>query len=134
MKVLVATKATQGQRKNDFGNAEEGELVGFGSECDDEAVDGRCGCRRAMVGLGSRKATTTFMVVERPDLDLEGLITAVHQSLIAGGWTTAGDPEGLAWAKDDAKQLADLATYFPLGSILEKRGKNLQTRKVVVPA
>ena len=40
MRFLVATKETQGQRKNDFSHAREGELVKFGFECDGEEVDG----------------------------------------------------------------------------------------------
>ncbi|OGV70911.1 MAG: hypothetical protein A2283_22065 [Lentisphaerae bacterium RIFOXYA12_FULL_48_11] len=62
MKVLVATRRTQGRRDNDFNFCEEGELLIYGSECDAEAVDGHCGCRRALVGMTSGKATTTFLV------------------------------------------------------------------------
>ena len=64
MKILVATKEGQGQRKNDFCWAEEGEVVKFPSECDRETVDGRCGCRRSMSGANSLKGTKTMKVVE----------------------------------------------------------------------
>ena len=65
MKVLVGTKDTQGKRKNDFSFTDEGELVTFGTECDREAVDGHCGCKRSLVGMKTRKGTTTFKVVEK---------------------------------------------------------------------
>jgi len=67
MKVLVATEETQGHRKTDFCWTEEGELVFFGSECTRETIDGECGCRRSLCGLRTRKATTTFRVVEREE-------------------------------------------------------------------
>ena len=57
MKMLVATKETQGKRRNDFCWATEGELVRFAFQCDGEAVDGRCGCRRSFCGLDSHKAS-----------------------------------------------------------------------------
>ena len=59
-KVLTATAATQGMRKNDFSHTEEGELVTYGLECDCEQVDGVCGCKRSLVGRSTHKATTTF--------------------------------------------------------------------------
>ena len=66
MKILVATKETQGFRDSDFSWAREGELVRFDSECDRDKnrIDGGCGCRRSMVGLETGRATTTFKVVE----------------------------------------------------------------------
>ncbi len=128
MKVLVATSETRGQRKNDFGHATDGEIVTFGSECDGEPVDGSCGCRRAMVGVESRKATTTFKVVEMPDLTLEGLAEKVHDSLKAGGWSADDEPGRRSWAADDARELARLAGFFEVGTVVEKRGKKFQAR------
>ena len=40
MKILVATKETQGNRKNDFCFCDEEEIVKAGMECDGESVDG----------------------------------------------------------------------------------------------
>src|SRR3990172_8245236 len=72
VKVLVATAETQGERSNDFCHTVEGELVTWPAlECSGESVDGGCGCRRALCGVGSLKATTTAKVVERT-CDLAG--------------------------------------------------------------
>ena len=128
MKVLVATSETRGHRKNDFGHATDGEIVTFGSECDGEAIDGTCGCRRAMVGVVSRKATTTFKGVEMPDLTLEALADKIHDSLKAGGWSANDEPGRRSWAADDARELARLAGFFTVGAVIEKRGKKFQVR------
>jgi len=128
MKVLVATSETRGQRKNDFGHATDGEIVTFGSECDGEPVDGVCGCRRAMIGVDSRKATTTFKVVEMPSLTLEGLAEKIHDSLKTGGWSADDEPGRRKWAAEDASELARMADFFTVGAVLEKRGKKFQTR------
>lgn len=132
MKVLVATSKTQGQRENDFHFANEGEVVIFGSECDREAVDGKCGCRRSMVGCESRKATTTFLVVERP-IDQAGLETTVRMSLTEGGWVGKewSDPAADAeWVREDAAELARVAAHFATGTVLEKRGTTFKERRV----
>lgn len=94
MKVLVATSRGQGRRRGDFCWTVEGELVRLPlalCDCPD------CGCDRAMAGLASSKATTTFTVAERDDLDAatyrelvrdalrrDGLIDAIGD----GGWVT----------------------------------------------
>ncbi len=129
MKVLVATKETQGWRKNDFSWADEGELVKQGSECDGEAVDGACGCRRAMVGVKTGKATTTMKVVEM-DITREAFTETIRQSQKAGGWYDEKDVEGAeVWVKEIADEMIRLAEYFKLGSIVEKRGAKFQTRE-----
>lgn len=131
MKVLVATKLTQGQRGNDFSHADEGELLGFTSECDGEPVDGKCGCRRAFSGLVTHRATTTAQVVERPELDLAGYVKAMRASLASGGWTAhMSAKEADAWAREDATELARMAEAFPVGMIVEKRGAKVQERRV----
>ncbi len=127
MKVLVATRQTQGQRKTDFCHAREGELVGFLSECAREPIDGPCGCRRSFNGLESSRATTTVQVVDQ-DMTVEDLTKAVHASLVAGGWTKDGDPEGVTWARKDAAELARLAATFAVGDVVEKRGPDLRLR------
>lgn len=67
MKVLVATTMRQGEVENDFCNTIEGELVRLPFiECDD---GDQCGCTRSFTGLTSHRATTTAVVVDRPELD-----------------------------------------------------------------
>ena len=124
LNVFVATQKTQGQRKNDFCHAIEGEIVRVGSQCDRERVDGRCGCRRCLVGLQSGKGTTTFLTVEQ-EITESQLIEMVRQSLETGGWLkfmTADD------VKEEARQILTLAKPFPVGSVVERRGDIVQQR------
>jgi hypothetical protein len=131
MKVLVATMNTQGKRRNDFGYASPGELVRFGSECDGEAVDGKCGCRRALVGMDSGKATTTFIVVDIP-ITQAYLQERVKKSLQDGGWLSVmTQEEGDKWAKDEAKDLTEIAEFFEERTIVEKRGGKFQSRGIL---
>lgn len=130
MKVLVATKTAQGMRKNDFCHATEDELVMFGSECDGEKVDGKCGCRRALVGVTSACATTTFKIVERADLTPEKLHVEIREALRRGGWIT--DTDAADWEGAIAEQVDNLtrcAEAAPVGTIVEKRGHNFQVRE-----
>lgn len=129
MKVFVATKDGQGKRANDFSWATEGELVTTAFECDGEAVDGSCGCRRALSGMESRKSTTTFKVIEK-EITPTQYAKAVLESLISGGWGK-DDPETRAWADQTATALQELASHFPLNVFLEKRGDRIQTREKV---
>ena len=126
MKLLVATTETQGQRNNDFCFVPEGEIVHhYTLECDGEAIDGVCGCRRSMSGLKCYKGTTTMKCVdvEITEAELKGLIFDFY----CKGWkmslidaTKAGEVEGA--------ELMRLAGYFAVGAIVEKRGSNLQVR------
>jgi len=127
MKVLVVTKETQKQRENDFSWTDEGELVTFASECDGEAVDGVCGCRRAMSGLTSHKATTTMKVVEQ-NITANDLEIALRASYIQAGWGTG--KVTVEMAKEDAQELIRLAAAFPIGTVIEKRGSKFKTRIV----
>jgi hypothetical protein len=120
MKILVATEETQGHRPNDFCWAEEGEIVTFGSQCAEEVIDGPCGCRRALRGLKTRKATTTFRVMERPDLQRADLVGLVAESLVAGGWYP-GVKQARAAAIEHTNRLAAVALAHTEGSILERR-------------
>lgn len=128
MKLLVATKETQGQRKNDFCHVPEGEVVHFGFECDGETVDGGCGCRRSMCGLGCSKATTTMKVEDVENFSEVELLQALADNYI-GNW-------GMKWeeaskrAKEDAEELIGLARHFPTGRVVEKRGNKLRERSV----
>ncbi len=128
MKVLVATEETQGQRKTDFCWTEEGELVCFGSECTDETIDGECGCRRSLCGVRTGKGTTTFRVVEREELSPGGLVALLAANLVAGRWYDSRETARPA-AAEDASRLEALATAYPEGTILEKRGERFRERR-----
>ena len=100
MKVMVATKEMQGAVPGDYCWCVEGELVtGAVVEC----ADGdRCGCSRGWAGLGSSRATTTAMVVDRPELSEHDLRDAVYDHLERGGWVEliTGSIEE-AWQAED---------------------------------
>lgn len=127
MKILVATEETQGHRQNDFCWAEEGEIVTFGSECADETVDGSCGCRRALRGVRSRKATTTFVVVERPGIRPGDLARIVAESLVSGGWYP-GVEQAHPAAAQHARRLASIALTYAEGTVLERRDEKFSAR------
>lgn len=124
MKVLVATSKTQGKRKNDFTHAIEGEFVSFTMECDGEKVDGPCGCRRSFAGFDSRRATTTVLVAET-DMTREDFVAAYRAAMNASGWGEFMD-EADFYA--DADELLRIAAAAPVGTVLEKRGVNINTR------
>lgn len=126
MKYLIATKETQGRRKNDFIWADEGEFVRFGSECDGGFVDGHCGCRRSMRGVNSGKGTTTMKVVEIDDKVKKEIINKTA-SEFADHW---GVPKGKAkrMANEDVEHIMNVLEEIPVGVIMEKRGDEFQSR------
>lgn len=65
MKVLVATKQTQGAKEGDFCFASEGELVFKATSCDSPAHPNCIGCQRALAGTRTRSFTNTVMVAEK---------------------------------------------------------------------
>ena len=66
MKIVVATKQTQGKRDNDFSFVREGEIVYPSWTCTSGSADDHCGCRRCLTGVKHGKGTTTVKVVESP--------------------------------------------------------------------
>lgn len=127
MKVLVATKETQGRRANDFCWAHEGELVMYPSECSREEVDGRCGCRRAMAGTRSLKSTTTMKVAET-DFTVADLEVEVRAALDKGGWLGFGGDRMVDAMMADMWQVVRFAAKLPVGMVVERRGA-FQVRK-----
>jgi hypothetical protein len=132
MKVFITTNETQGKRRNDFMNADPGELVLWPSECDREAVDGKCGCRRSFAGMVSHKAATTVIVADRPDFTTDDLHAAIDTSLLDAGWLGLGDAEYQTSFKQDVYAevagMYDFANQLPIGTVVERRGNKLQTR------
>lgn len=130
MKTLVATKETQKHRQNDFSYAKEGELVRFGFECDREAVDGDCGCRRSMVGIESSKSTTTMKIVKTNMTQVQ-FENEILKSLIKAGWQDKNAKlKGNDLVIQDTQELTQIANTFLIGTIIEKRGNILQERKI----
>lgn len=128
MKVLTATKHTQGRRKNDFCHVPQGEIVTYPIECDREKIDGRCGCRRSMMGLENLTATTTIQIVDLP-LNQKQLTAAYKKSLQKSGWAAVmNDTEIDNLIKQDLKALRTICNNFPVGTILERRGSQFIVR------
>ena len=103
----------------------EGELVRFpGMTCD--CPD--CGCDRAMAGMASSRATTTFKVVDRTDLDAASFRQLLHDALERDGWfdLDCGDDE--SWVTDFADHHLESALAFEAGSVLELRDATLWRR------
>jgi hypothetical protein len=122
MKVLVATRDTQGQRGNDFSYCIEGELVTVGLVCaaDEVDPDGGCGCGRAFAGLNSHKATTTAKVKD-VELSEEDYVEALRSSLAQQGWPTEDVGELATW-------LVQLVSTWPTGSVIERRLDDIYIR------
>jgi hypothetical protein len=127
VKLLRATRETQGQRGNDFHWTHDDELLYPGMVCDKdrENPDGPCGCSRALTGLVSHKGTTTFAVVEE-DYTRDQALQMFREGVVAAGW-----PADLAEvALDD---VLDWTKAYDAGAILERRGASVfQARESVL--
>jgi hypothetical protein len=129
VRLLVATRRGQGARSTDFVEAEPGEVVLPPVHACDEEPDGPCGCRRSLVGVRSGRPTTTVEVAEVP-LDMEGLVLDVRASLEAAGILACVEDPDVAerWVHDIAWELVQAGARFPVGTVLERRGRTLQPR------
>ena len=124
MKVLVATKNTQGARGNDFCWVPEGQIVLFPAvECDGEKIDGPCGCKRSMDGIVNHKGTTTVMVADNPRLTMDILADKIHKSRHAAGFGV-----NTFASQEIALELHKFASRFAVGTVLERRGGKLVRR------
>jgi len=132
MKVLTATRDTQGWRDDDFCWTVEGELVLFAPiECGHGYVDDGCGCRRSMAGVVSHRATTTVKVVERNDLDPHTYCTFIADALASMGYVPENvreEPGVQEWLRDLGHELIFLASNVAPGAVLERRGEYLNVR------
>ena len=122
MKILVATKETQGRRTNDFCWCKEGELLMFSTfQCSGGFVDDECGCHRAMSGIETLTATTTMRVVEE-DVAVEDLIKRIFDALRQGSWDKMfNDVTLLKKARTIVKEIIEITEEFPPGVVLERR-------------
>ena len=94
MKVLVATRRSQGERAGDFSFCVPGELVYLASICDCDLLFPKhgCGCSRAFAGLSSLRATTTAEVVDLEFTEAD-YVEAVASGLDRAGWGPSAAPE-----------------------------------------
>jgi hypothetical protein len=126
MKVLVATKESQGDRASDFSWTEEGELVCLPFECDRDKrtndIDGTCGCLRSFSGFDTRKASTTAKVVERK-LTKKQFVKEFEQAMTKAGWEFPKIE-----IECEADELLSIADHFAVGAVVEKRGSDIFVR------
>lgn len=125
VKLLVATLEGQGGRGDDYAGAVDGELVYIPVDACECAA---CGCTRGFAGMASGEATTTAMVVNRPDLATADLAAALTDSLERQGWLSGGDS---AVERELLRWLRAAADHFPAGAVLE-RDRHLVRRRAQV--
>ena len=130
MNIFVSTKETQGRRKNDFCFVPDNEPVLFGSACACESVDGKCGCKRSLVGAYCHIATTTFKVVNTP-MSERDYVERMLQSSRDAGWPIDENKELYSIVYEDIQEILKMADYFKEGDILERRGNKIKTRQRV---
>jgi hypothetical protein len=123
MKVFVAARPGAKKRPDDFNWTVDGELVRLAfdrCDCPD------CGCERAVAGLASAKATTTFAVIDNPELDAAGYVKAFVDAVDRQGFLVDEDDAG--WATELAGEHLRLAEAFSPGQVLEIRGGRIRAR------
>lgn len=117
MKVLISTTLSQGRLPGDYSWTLDGELVTpVAAEC---CSPDECGCGRGFPGLASARATTTAMVVDRPDLDATTLRLAVRDSLDRDGWLRRLDGKRQRELVDThMRAIEQVCTNFSVGTVV----------------
>ena len=122
MKLLTSTKLTQGDRDDDFCFVPEGEwldLPSIRTVCDHP--DGSCGCGRALVGIDSRRGTTTALIAD-VCVSEDALVEAIGLSMLRAGFS--GDVD----ARARCEELILAVMPFDVGAIVERRGIRITER------
>jgi hypothetical protein len=123
MRVLVATRQTQGERDDDFSETIEGELVFDAGPCDEsfrrETWD--CTCSIGFCGLASGEFTTTAVVADLKVAPRE------FERLFREGL----GPEGICadCAKDMAQSARMFALRWPVGTVIERQQFDIRPRE-----
>jgi hypothetical protein len=122
MKVLVATRLGQGLRAHDFCTTLEGELIVL------PPTDVLCEFHmRAAFGAASGGETTTFMVVDRPELDRADYREFVADGLRRLGFESHSEPHHLT-IDQVVEVLLRLSMTFTPGTVLERAGGTFAVR------
>jgi hypothetical protein len=122
MKVLVATRLGQGRKAYDLCTTLEGELIVIPPSqhvCFHHA--------RVVHGVASGGESTTFMVVDRPDLGRDWYRDAIADGLARGGWTLgeyADDPT----LDELVDAMLDVAMTLAPGTVCERVGWEVRIR------
>ena len=123
MKVLVATRRSQGERELDVDDCVEGELVWITTPCGrglapDHAY---CSCSITFVGAASFGMTTTALVA-----DLEALTPARYEEALSDAVEGVRGLDG--HGAEAAADLARLAAELPTGTVVERFNSWVQPR------
>jgi hypothetical protein len=132
MKALVATKATQGTRRNDSMDCVEGELVWMLDACpaSKRNPDGRCDCGRTFMGMSSQRLTTTARVRDIPWLTRDNYAAALRACFDAHGWCPCCTRRPVL---DVIDSLMALAGILPVGAVVGRRLDHLNVREQMSP-
>lgn len=127
MKMLVATHEEQGCVPGDYCWTLDGELVtAVTLEC---CSPDSCGCGRGFPGLASDRATTTAMVVERPDMTRDQFVTAVRDALDRQGWLGLLHPDDEAeMVAEHVETIEEICSQFDVGEVLRRSGIKVWSR------
>ena len=133
MRVIVATKDTQGASPGDYSWTVAGELVTpVVANC---SSPDRCGCGRGFPGLASAKSTTTATVVDLPHITLNDLGDAIFDWLDRGGWLDLIPSDD--WhelVEEHVEAIQEVAEWFPVGTIIGRHGDHVFARKAQLAA
>ncbi|MBY3553715.1 DUF7715 family protein [Modestobacter lapidis] len=131
MKLLTATRETQGERPGDFCRTVDGELVLLGFVCatDEKNPDGGCGCGRAFSGMSSLQPTTTAKVLDL-DLTVDDVRLAVEAHLIAAGTgpDVLGDAEFVEYREETLEDTLFFAQPWAVGTVVGRRLDHVHRR------
>ncbi|MCU1443666.1 MAG: hypothetical protein JWQ59_1816 [Cryobacterium sp.] len=114
MKVLVATRQTQGTRGDDFSRTVEGELVFDAGPCEGTIRDRDwdCECSIAFCGVATSELTTTAIVADLP------IGLKEYQLAFRDGLTRADICRECAREFSHAARM--LALRWPVGTIVQR--------------
>jgi hypothetical protein len=123
MRVLVATRRSQGVRELDFDDCVDGELVWITTPCGRGLAPDRsyCSCSITFVGVASFGMTTTAVVA-----DLEAMTPERYEEALSDALSGV---RGLdRHVAETAADLARIADGLPVGTVLERYNSWLQPR------
>ena len=123
MRVLVATRRSQGDHPGDYCFTFEGELVT--PLLPDCSAPGRCGCHRGFDGLESDRATTTALIVDRADLTPARVLVLLEEARQRA--CIVADDARVPTAVEQFDEIVRLTTGFPVGAIVRRDGQRYRT-------
>lgn len=130
MHVMVATRRTQGERDDDYAWAVDGELAFLPMvECEWRIPERFRKGARYFLGLESGGETTTAEIIEL-DVGADDIVTFVAEQLAAAGWSASARAQE---AERLAAEMLGIAALFPVGTVLEKRGREIRARGAPSP-